>query len=361
MRVLCLTKRWRHHTASGGYDRLASEVGAEEVRRRDFHRIVSRLFLKARLALLLNRPDLPDYRQEDLYSEKELLAKAREIRPDVVHVLYGDDQMDWLLKTDEPLACPLVVSYHLPTVRAIAGLDAIGQSALSRIDAVIVLASYELVDYQRWFRADQLFYVPHGIDTARFCPAPRPPASPGVQLVTVGTHMRDWAAIERIVHTFEARGLPVQFHVVDSYRHCQFLKKYKNVRLLSSLSEDELIALYRRADALLLPVVSSTANNAVLESIACGTPVISTAIEGIPDYVDAASGWLFPKGEVDGIVRLVESALADPVVFNAMREGARRKSLEFDWKVVASQTQEVYKVAIARGAMRGLAAGSAVD
>ena len=33
MDIVCLAKRWQHHTASGGYDRLAQEVGAMIVQR----------------------------------------------------------------------------------------------------------------------------------------------------------------------------------------------------------------------------------------------------------------------------------------------------------------------------------------
>ena len=268
MRVLCLSKRWKHHTKSGGYDRLASEVNALEVRRRLLPRILSKLLKITRALLSLNPPYLLDYRYEDLCAERELLATARKIRPDVVHVLYGDEQLDLLLHTREPLCCPLVVSFHLPTFRAKARLDSIERTLLSRIDAVIVLATYQLKDYLAWFGADQLFYVPHGIDTHRFCPNPYRPPTPGIRLATVGTHMRDWDAIERIIQHFEKRELPVHFSVVDSYNHCRFLKKYKNVTLLSSLSEDDLVKLYQNADALLLPVTSATANNSALESLA---------------------------------------------------------------------------------------------
>ena len=39
MHVSCLAKRWHHHTASGGYDRLAPETGATVFERTEGSRI----------------------------------------------------------------------------------------------------------------------------------------------------------------------------------------------------------------------------------------------------------------------------------------------------------------------------------
>jgi glycosyltransferase involved in cell wall biosynthesis len=348
MRILCLSKRWKHHSSSSGYDRLPAAVGAIELRRRLLPLILSKVVQISRKALSLDPPHLIDYRYEDLRAEREVLAMAEKIRPDIVHVLHGDEQLDLLLRTDKRLPCPLVVSFHLPTFRSEVRFNSLDAKALSRIDGVILLASSQLQECRAWFREDQLFYVPHGIDTDRFQPGEPQIPAPGIRLATVGTHMRDWEAIERIIQKFESCG-SIRFDVVDFRSHCSFLKKYKNVRLLSSLPESELIKLYQEADALLLPVTSATANNSALESLACGTPVISTAIGGMPDYVDASCGRLFPKGEVDGIVDLIHTAMANRAVFSELRQGARQRAMEFSWNKVAERLQNVYEDVMSKG------------
>ena len=53
MRITCLVKRWKHHTASGGYDRLATELGASIVSRGELvglHRESDVRYLTIRLA-----------------------------------------------------------------------------------------------------------------------------------------------------------------------------------------------------------------------------------------------------------------------------------------------------------------------
>jgi glycosyltransferase involved in cell wall biosynthesis len=78
-------------------------------------------------------------------------------------------------------------------------------------------------------------------------------------------------------------------------------------RMRPMISETELVGLYRSADILFLPVINATANNAILKALACGTPVISTLVGGVPDYVNDESGWLLPVGDVVGHVDLIAS------------------------------------------------------
>jgi glycosyltransferase involved in cell wall biosynthesis len=164
----------------------------------------------------------------------------------------------------------------------------------------------------------------------------------------VGEHMRDWEASHRIVDECNARKLPVQIDAVVKRSLWSVFTGCANLRLHTGISEDELIRLYRQADVLLIPVIDSTANNTILESLACGTPVISNSVGGIPDYVDDTCGWLFGKGEVWGIVKLIEQLCNDPEVASSRRESARLKSLEFSWERVAQQMGAIYE-AVAGG------------
>jgi len=160
--------------------------------------------------------------------------------------------------------------------------------------------------------------------------------------------MRDWEASHRIVDECNARKLPVQIDAVLKRSLWPVFTGCANIRLHTGISENELIRLYRQADVLLVPVIDSTANNTVLESLACGTPVISNSVGGVPDYVDDTCGWLFGKGEVVGIVNLIEQICNNPEIARSRRESARLKSLEFSWDRVAEQMVAIYE-AVAGG------------
>jgi len=291
---------------------------------------------------------LLDYRYEDLLAERRLLARSRLQKPDVVHVLYGDDQLDLLLRSRWLLPCPLIASFHLPTFRVEDRFERHQKHLLAGIDAAIVVSRSQLKDFRCWLGWDKVVFVPHGIDTRKFCPGDYQPQQRRVRLLIVGEHMRDWEASHRIIDECNARNLPVQIDAVIGQVLWPFLTGCANTRLHDGISEDDLIKLYRQADALLIPVIDSTANNALLESLACGTPVISNSIGGVPDYVDETCGWLFGKGEVFGIVKLIEKICSNPEMAWSRRESARRKSLEFSWDRVAKQVVAVYE-AVAGG------------
>jgi glycosyltransferase involved in cell wall biosynthesis len=345
LRVLTLSKRWEHHTASGGYDRLATELAADVVQRP----LVSRKVWHRAARSLWRRQNqtwqyLHSYCYEDCLAEWSALARSHFRRPDVLHVLYGDEQMNLLLKWRSLLPCPLFASFHFPTSRVCARYERFQKHLLEGIDGAVVVSRCQLPEFRRWLNPERVVYVPHGIDTRRFSPGLRQPGRQHVKLVTVGDHMRDWEALHQIID--ECHALPVQFDVIAREQYWLYLTGCKNVRLRAGIREDELVALYRQADALLLPMTDATANNAVLESLGCGTPVISNAVGGIPDYVDDSCGWLFAKGEVDGIVKFIRVLCEDKGASESRRVAARQKSLEFDWSRVVSQMQAIYKAVV---------------
>jgi len=348
MHVVCLAKRYQHHTASGGYDRLAREVAATVVRRTEGPRLLRRVFWRLSH---MRSPDnfyLLDYSYEDLVAELRLLARSRLRKPDVVHALYGDDQLDLLLRARSLLPCPLVASFHLPTFRVADRFEQLRDQLLDGIDAAVVVSRCQLEDFRSRLGRDKVVYVPHGVDTRTFCPGGHDSQRRRVRLIIVGEHMRDWEASHRIIDECNARNLPVQFDAVLPQALWPVFTGCANTRLRTGLPEEELIRLYQDADALLVPVVDATANNTVLESLACGTPVISNSVGGIPDYVDDTCGWLFGKGEVLGIVKLIEQLCNKPEIAWSLRESARRKSIEFSWDRIAEQMVTIYQ-AVAGG------------
>ena len=342
MQVTCLVKRWSHHTISGGYDRLGSAVGAHIIKRELTIGKLGRIAQKIWRRRTSTGSYLIDYQFGDWLAEIGILSTNLLRPPDVLHVLYGDEQLDLLLRWRALLRCRLVVSFHLPAERVSDRFEVIQAGLGKNIDAAIVLAKNQIEHFERWIGAGKVVWVPHGIDTERFHPGNRQPGNGRVKLLFVGHHMRDWNVIHRVIDEVYYFDLPVDFDVVTGDEFLPYLTGCSNVKFHSGISEAALIELYQKSDALLVPLVNATANNAVLESLACGTPVISTAVGGIPDYVTTGCGWLFPKGDVGPIMDLVRQLCANKAVSESRRKEARLQSVRFDWHEVAKRMSVVY-------------------
>jgi glycosyltransferase involved in cell wall biosynthesis len=85
---------------------------------------------------------------------------------------------------------------------------------------------------------------------------------------------------------------------------------------------------YSAADLFVLPTRADNLPNVLLEAMACGTPVASFDIGGIPDVVrPGETGFLSPPESVEGLVRSIEDALSDPGRLKSMGERCRSQTV----------------------------------
>ena len=85
------------------------------------------------------------------------------------------------------------------------------------------------------------------------------------------------------------------------------------VRFLGPLSREDVLALFRAADASLLSSSWENFPHTVVESLAAGTPVVSTAVGGVPEIVrDDDNGLLVPAGDVEALAEAIRRLVSEP-------------------------------------------------
>ena len=84
------------------------------------------------------------------------------------------------------------------------------------------------------------------------------------------------------------------------------------VRFLGAGTRDDVIRLFRGVDAALLTSAWENLPHTLLEALAVGTPVIATAVGGVPEVVhDGENGLLVPAGDVNAIAGAIERIVHD--------------------------------------------------
>jgi glycosyltransferase involved in cell wall biosynthesis len=109
------------------------------------------------------------------------------------------------------------------------------------------------------------------------------------------------------------------------------------------LSDDRLASLVRGARAAILPAVSDATGAPALEAIACGTPVVASAVGALPEIVGAA-GILVPPREPERLASALATVWSDDPVHARLAAIARERA-ETDrrtWADVATETRRVY-------------------
>lgn len=86
----------------------------------------------------------------------------------------------------------------------------------------------------------------------------------------------------------------------------------RNVRFLGGGSRDDVLRLYRAVDAAVLSSAWENLPHAVVEALAVGTPVIATAVGGIPEVVhDGVNGLLVQPASPAALGKAIERFFSD--------------------------------------------------
>ena len=115
------------------------------------------------------------------------------------------------------------------------------------------------------------------------------------------------------------------------------------VRFMPPMSRNELPDWYRAADLVCVPSYSESFGLVALESQACGTPVVATAVGGLRTAVaDGISGVLVDGHDPRAWSSVLARLLAEPQRRVLLSMGAIEHASHFGWDATARGTLDVY-------------------
>jgi len=287
-----------------------------------------------------------------MLTEFDMLSDALSTRYDVAHFLDGE-LCGWLLPRAArrllgKAAPAVVMSLHQPPeiLERMITLE-----RLADIDIVLALCESQ-ADFLRQYAPDaQVRVIPHGIATEFFMPdadLQRDLATPDqrpFKLLGVGHWLRDYPMALGAIEQLNAMGMACEYTII-CHNFPSGLELPANVKVVSGLSDEELLQSYRESDALLLPMDDATANNAILESMASGLPVFTSDVGGIAEMT-ADAAFLARPGDSQALALGIYRAATNPQIRAQMIEAGLRRAQSLSWARVAGMFESVYAEAIA--------------
>jgi glycosyltransferase involved in cell wall biosynthesis len=115
------------------------------------------------------------------------------------------------------------------------------------------------------------------------------------------------------------------------------------------MARTDVPALLRSADAVVCVPWYEPFGIVPLEAMACGRPVVASAVGGIQDtVVDQVTGLLVPPRRPDALAAALRDLLASPTMGAAYGIAGRDRVLaRYDWERVAAATVQVYDDVVA--------------
>jgi glycosyltransferase involved in cell wall biosynthesis len=128
----------------------------------------------------------------------------------------------------------------------------------------------------------------------------------------------------------------------DIFRLVRELELEGRVHFSGYIPANDLPAVYNLAQAFVYPSNYEGFGFPPLEAMACGTPVITTAISAMLDNIGEA-GLLVPPQDEEALTSALQSLLGDRAYQERLSQAGRQRAAEFTWERSAKETLGVYE------------------
>jgi len=256
-----------------------------------------------------------------------------------------------------------------------------------------VAPAYRLVAYSKfgytellkWFPPSKISYIPHGIDTELFKPQdkqtrkkvreslyPQPVPEDAFLIINVGANVGERKQLPNLLLIFREflKTHPDSYLYLYTNIGAQYPQGYDlipfandlgildHIRypdftpILDPVEDEELAKLYSAADIFATPTLGEGFGMGILESMACGTPVIGPCCSTIPELVEG-HGWvvptlsdyvfvpvwiptqqIYPVVGISGMLNAMEDAYNSPEKRKEFGRQSREFVLNYDWSKI---------------------------
>lgn len=257
----------------------------------------------------------------------------------IVHLMWADHDLGFLDLLLDSRRHRLVGTFHncsdtfAKTIRF--------PRRLRRFDAIILMSrTQEQFFLDAGVDPKRIHVVLHGVATEHFQPATGP-AEPTFTVLAAGGYRRNFQLLHEVCARLDGEA-GLLFEIIGPEEWRGYFEVLPNARFRSGLTDAEFLEAYHGCSCLLHVVENATANNVILEAMACGKPVVAERIGGIPEYVDASCAILTAPGDAEALCAALLDLRDSPEKRGILAAGARTKAETLNWQKVATQMRSMY-------------------
>lgn len=253
---------------------------------------------------------------------------AKRLQPDVVYATWAYPDCYAAVRAAAPFGIPVVSRLHGSDIndylqfpdRKRLILDAMRRSA-----AIVSVSK----DLKRTLSAEgidggKIHVVYNGVDRDVFHPMERDEArrrlglSDGAEIVLFAGNLKPVKRVDLLIGALARLGREgLELHVLGAgpersrlERLAAELEISPRVRFHGTVPHQSLGLWFNACNVFCLPSRNEGTPNVLLESLACGTPVVASDTGGIPEILSEGSGLRFPPESADGLVETLREGLS---------------------------------------------------
>lgn len=264
------------------------------------------------------------------------LANWLPARGELLHFTWGDAILE---TTRRPDRC--IFTLHQPHERwSQSTWENIGKSA-----GIICMAERECREIRVRYPDARCTFIPHGIDLDFWRPLPDPPKR---QICAVGQYMRNFGMMLRVAQTLLDLHPDVVFRWVvnPDFKVSSALRAKlprERFEILQNLPAPDLHRLYAESWLFCTPYDNVVASNAIVESMASGTPIFTTKVGGMSSYAGDGIITMVENNDDAALVKAATECLGSPGLRSELSiRGRRHAEKYFGWPTVIAEHGAYY-------------------
>jgi len=195
--------------------------------------------------------------------------------------------------------------------------------------------------------------IPNAIDVSIFKPEGEKVDN---RLLYVG-RIEEYKGLHVLLKSLRLVRVPVQLLIIgpmvgEAYYHKKIMtlvaelnnKTSHKVVYLGPKKSRELLKYYQSASVVVMPSLSESFGNVILESLACETPVIASSVGGIPEIINSyENGILVPPNNEVKLAEAIQYLLNDEYIRRRLGRCGRKLVIEkFSLEVITQKLLSVY-------------------